>query len=63
VQRADTRAFTAAVTIDPLYARTLDQVRDEGVLVVAYQADVHPEEICLRRKLPVLTDMHFRPGN
>jgi len=63
VQRADTRAFTAAVTIDPLYARTLDQVRDEGVLVVAYQADVHPEEICLRRKLPVLTDMHLRPGN
>jgi len=63
VQRADTRAFTAAANIDPLYARTLEQVRGEGVQIVAYQADVHPEEICLRRKLPVLTDMHFRPGN
>jgi len=39
--------------IDPLYAETLAKVAADGVLVLAYQADVSPREIKIARQLPV----------
>ncbi len=53
VQRADADSFRPAVHIDPLYAETLSKVGAEGVLVLAYQAEVSPKEIRIARKLPV----------
>jgi len=53
VQRGDTDRFMPAAHIDPLYAETLASVSAEGVLVLAYQADVSPLEIRVARKLQV----------
>jgi len=53
VQRSDADCFAPAVTIDPLYARTLNNVRQRGVLVLAWQAEVRPESVRLRQRLPL----------
>ncbi|MDX2433098.1 MAG: DNA/RNA nuclease SfsA [Desulfobacterales bacterium] len=53
VQRRDADCFMPARHIDPVYAETLAQVAAEGVMVLAYQADVNPREITITRKLPV----------
>ena len=53
VQRIDNRIFAPAAHIDPVYAETLADVSVKGIMVVAYQADVSPEEINVCRKLPV----------
>ena len=53
VQRGDADCFTPASHIDPLYAETLAKVAADGVMVLAYQADVRPEGIQIARKLPV----------
>ena len=53
VQRRDADCFVPARHIDPVYAKTLAQVAAEGVMVLAYQADVNPREITITRKLPV----------
>ena len=53
VQRTDAKQFTAAAAIDPLYAKTLARVRDEGVMVLAYQAEVTPGAIEVTGSLPV----------
>jgi len=53
VQRMDGEVFTPAAHIDPLYARTLTEVVEEGVKVLAYQAVVGPGEIRLNHALPV----------
>ena len=53
VQRGDADCFMPARHIDPVYAETLAQVASEGVMVLAYQADVNPKEIIITRKLPV----------
>jgi sugar fermentation stimulation protein A len=53
VQRGDADYFKPAHHIDPLYAETLVKVAAEGVMVLAYQADVSPTEITITRKLPV----------
>jgi sugar fermentation stimulation protein A len=55
VQRGDADCFSPAAHIDPLYAKTLARVAEDGVLVLAYQADVSPREIRVARKLPVQT--------
>lgn len=55
VQRSDADRFAPAMHIDPLYAETLSEVAAEGVLVLAYQADVSPKEIKISRRLPVKT--------
>ena len=39
--------------IDPVYDETLIKVETEGVLVIAYQADVSPKEIKIVKELPV----------
>lgn len=53
VQREDVDIFEPASRIDPQYAATLARVAQEGVQVLAWQARVNPEEICIVRKLPV----------
>ena len=53
VQRGDADWFMPARHIDPVYAGTLAQVAEAGVLVIAYQAKVSPEEIKIARRLPV----------
>ena len=53
VQRGDADYFMPAHHIDPVYAETLVNVASEGVMVLAYQADVNPREIAIARKLPV----------
>jgi sugar fermentation stimulation protein A len=53
VQRQDADWFMPAHHIDPVYAETLAKVAKEGVLVIAYQAAVSPEEIKITRRLPV----------
>ena len=53
VQRMDGEVFAPATHIDPLYARTLAEVVEQGVKVMAYQALVSPAEIRLTHALPV----------
>ncbi len=53
VQRGDTDCFMPAYHIDPVYAEALKKVASEGVMVLAYQADVTPREITIVKKLPV----------
>ena len=53
VQRRDVDSFMPATHIDLLYAETLAKVAADGVLVLAYQADVSPREIKIARQLPV----------
>jgi sugar fermentation stimulation protein A len=55
VQRGDADCFMPAAHIDPLYAETLARVAADGVMVLAYQADVSPREITIARKLQVQT--------
>lgn len=53
IQRMDCQTFSPAAHIDPLYARTLARAARKGVMVLAYQATVQPDEIRILRKLPV----------
>ncbi|MGV1100146.1 DNA/RNA nuclease SfsA [Thiovibrio sp. JS02] len=53
VQREDVSSFSPAARIDPHYAQTLRQAAASGVEVLAYQAQVGPEEIRVVRGLPV----------
>jgi sugar fermentation stimulation protein A len=53
VQRGDADYFKPANHIDPGYAEVLAKVASEGVMILAYQADVSPREIIITRKLPV----------
>jgi sugar fermentation stimulation protein A len=53
VQRRDADCFRPAAHIDPLYAKTLRQVHKQGVQILAYQAEVLPQEIRIVRSLPL----------
>ncbi|MBU0675079.1 MAG: DNA/RNA nuclease SfsA [Proteobacteria bacterium] len=55
VQRGDVDRFAPAGHIDPLYARTLDQCRLSGVMILAYRAEVCPAGIVVTCRLPVST--------
>jgi sugar fermentation stimulation protein A len=52
IQRNDVTSFTPAAHIDPVYATTLAEVIERGVEPLAYQAEVTPQQIYVRRKLP-----------
>lgn len=52
VQREDADQCAPAADIDPLYAQTVAWAASQGVLFLAYQAEVHPEAIRIRRKIP-----------
>lgn len=53
VQRVDAKCFAPAVEIDPLYAQTLQQVAANGVQVLAWQAQLEPDQIRITTKLPL----------
>lgn len=53
VQRMDGHEFSPAAHIDSVYADTLAEAAEVGVMVVAYQASVGPEEIKITHALPV----------
>ncbi len=53
VQRGDGELFRPAAHIDPLYAETLRDAMDRGVLALIYRAEVSPEEILVRQSLSI----------
>jgi sugar fermentation stimulation protein A len=53
VQRADARSFMPAKLIDPEYTETLVKIYENGVKVLAYQADVNPDSVTITKKIPV----------
>ncbi len=52
IQRMDCDRFKPAAHIDPLYAKTLAEVSRKGVKILAYQAEVTPESIVIRKSIP-----------
>ncbi|BCO10342.1 sugar fermentation stimulation protein [Desulfolithobacter dissulfuricans] len=52
VQRADGAWFAPADEIDPLYADTLRKVSDQGVRILAYRAEVQPNQVTITEKIP-----------
>lgn len=54
VQRADALEVRPADRIDPNYGRTLRQALARGVEALAYSADVSPQAVTLRTRLPVV---------
>lgn len=54
VQRADVDEVRPADAIDPVYGRTLREVLAQGVEAIAWRAEVSPEGIELRHRLPVV---------
>ena len=54
VQRMDAECFAPARHIDAVYAETLAAVKEQGVMVLAYQADVSPWQIEIVGSLPVM---------
>ncbi len=52
IQRSDGTTFKPAAHIDPEYARALKEVHQQGVEILAYQADVSPTEIKLNKAIP-----------
>ena len=53
IQRNDADKFKPAAHIDPLYAKTLSEVAQKGVQVLAYQAEVTPESIEITEAIPI----------
>jgi sugar fermentation stimulation protein A len=51
VQHTGIERVKAAHLIDPKYAQTLAQAVEAGVEVLAYGAEISPEEITLNRRL------------
>ncbi len=56
VQRADASSFSPARAIDPVYAETLTEAASKGVHILAYQADVHTDQVTITTKLSVVLD-------
>jgi len=54
IQREDADYFRPAAHIDPGYTAALKQSREEGVLILAYQATVNPHGITIKQALPVM---------
>ena len=53
VQRMDADRFAPASHIDSIYAKTLKEAEAKGVMIIAYQAEVHPDAIEVKRSLPL----------
>jgi sugar fermentation stimulation protein A len=56
VQRSDCRSFSPAVTVDPEFQKLFHEARRRGVEMMAYRAQVTPEEISLGVPIPCITD-------
>jgi len=54
VQREDAEQCSPAAVIDPVYAETVVWAASQGVQFLAYQAEVHPAAIAVRRKIPFI---------
>jgi sugar fermentation stimulation protein A len=54
VQRTDVDEVRPADAIDPVYGKTLRQALAHGVEVLAYRAEVSPQEVVIKRKIPVI---------
>jgi sugar fermentation stimulation protein A len=54
VQRQDAQVFGPAEDIDANYTRLYREARAKGVVMVAVEARVSPQAICLVRELPLL---------
>lgn len=52
VQRTDADRFCPATHIDSVYGEVLQQAAAAGVMVLAYQAEISPQEIKVVRSLP-----------
>jgi len=53
IQRSDGEGFTVADDIDPTYGEELRRAMVNGVEVLAYRAEVNPEEIRVAERIPV----------
>lgn len=53
VQRMDADRFAPASHIDSIYAKTLKEAAERGVMILAYLADVSPEAIEVKHSLPL----------
>ena len=54
VQRTDCEGFSACAELDPLFARTLEEVAERGVEVLVYACDMDETGIVIARRLPWL---------
>lgn len=54
VQRMDVDSFSPASHIDKIYAKTLKEASEQGVLLLAYQAEVSLKSIDVVGKLPLI---------
>lgn len=54
VQREDAECCAPAAQIDPLYAQTVAWAASQGVQFLAYQAEVDPTAIAIRRPIPFI---------
>jgi sugar fermentation stimulation protein A len=61
VQRADGHCFAPARHIDPVYAETLAEVHKQGVEVLAYRAEVSPDEVRVASALELCP--HWQKAN
>jgi len=53
IQRSDATSFSPAAPIDQIYAQTLYKATQEGVIALAYQADLSSKEVVIKREIPV----------
>jgi sugar fermentation stimulation protein A len=51
VQRMDCDRFSACAELDPVFARTLDEVANEGVEVLVYACDVDERGVALNQRI------------
>ena len=58
VPRGDAEEVRPADAIDPEYGRTLRRAAAAGVEILAYRAQVTPDEVRIEHRLPVLFDEH-----
>ena len=52
IQRTDCDRFSACAELDPLFARTLDEVANQGVEVLAYACAMNEQGVTLDRRIP-----------
>jgi sugar fermentation stimulation protein A len=52
VQRTDCEGFAACAELDPVFARTLDEVAEKGVEVLVYACDITTDAVTITRPLP-----------
>ncbi len=54
INREDCREFGPADHLDPVYGQLLRQASEEGVEILAYEAQVNPKQVTLHGSIPIL---------